>query len=102
MKKALLVFVATFASVSAFAQEAAITTDVGTVAFSAALAIAIAALGGTLGQAMAIRSGLDGIARNPAAQGKVFIPMLLGLALIESLVLFAFLIANTLAGAIVG
>ena len=101
MKKMLIAFATVFASVSAFAAPA-ITQDIGTVAFSAALAIAIAALGGTLGQAMAVRSGLEGIARNPAAQGKVFIPMLLGLALIESLVLFAFLIANTLSGAIVG
>ena len=60
---------------------------------AAALAIGVAAFGGALGQARTAASALDGIARNPAAQGKIFIPMIIGLALIESLVLYAFVIA---------
>ncbi|MEO5971052.1 MAG: ATP synthase F0 subunit C [Bdellovibrionia bacterium] len=59
----------------------------------AALAIGLAAFGGSLGQARVGAAALEGIARNPAAQGKIFVPMIIGLALIESLVLYAFVIA---------
>ncbi len=59
----------------------------------AALAIGLAAFGGALGQGRTAAAALDGIARNPAAQGKIFVPMIIGLALIESLVLYAFVIA---------
>jgi len=60
---------------------------------AAALAIGIAALGGSLGQAKTAAAALEGIGRNPAAQSKIFVPMIIGLALIESLVLYAFVIA---------
>jgi F-type H+-transporting ATPase subunit c len=59
----------------------------------AALAIGLAAFGGALGQGKTAASALEGISRNPAAQGKIFVPMIIGLALIESLVLYAFVIA---------
>lgn len=69
-------------------------------AIAAALAIGLAALGGTLGQGRAAAAALEGIARNPSASGKIFVPMILGMALIESLVLFALLIAFVLSGKI--
>ncbi|MCB0331191.1 MAG: ATP synthase F0 subunit C [Bdellovibrionales bacterium] len=62
-------------------------------ALGAGLAIGLAALGGTLGQSNAVRAALDSIGRNPSAAGKVFNPMIIGLALIESLVILAFVIA---------
>jgi len=69
-------------------------------ALGAAIAIGLAALGGALGQGRAAASALDGIARNPQASGKIFTPMIIALALTESLVLLAFLIANGLSGKI--
>ena len=60
---------------------------------AAALAIGLAAFGGSLGQGRTATAALEGIARNPSAQGKIFVPMIIGLALIESLVLYAFVIA---------
>jgi len=63
------------------------------VALAGGLAIAIAAFGGALGQARAAAAALEGIARNPGAYNKVFTPMILGLALIESLVLYALIIS---------
>jgi F-type H+-transporting ATPase subunit c len=60
---------------------------------AAALAISIAAFGGALAQGKTAAAALEGIARNPAAQPKIFVPMIIGLALIESLVLYAFVIA---------
>lgn len=62
------------------------------------LGIAVAALGGALGQGKAIASGLEGIARNPEAQPKIFIPMIVGLALIESLVIYVLVVTFILLG----
>lgn len=101
MKKLLALAVATLGSQAAMAQEvvaAAPSDDKGMIAIAAGLAIGVAALGGALGQAKTAASALDGIARNPAAQGKIFTPMIIGLALIESLVIYAFVIAFFLQG----
>lgn len=54
-------------------------------------AVAIAALGGALGDGRAIAAACEGAARNPGAGGRIFTMLLLGLALIETLVLFTFL-----------
>ncbi|MGD0838298.1 MAG: ATP synthase F0 subunit C [Polyangia bacterium] len=70
----------------------------GLIAIGAALAIGLAALGGGLGQGRAAASALDGIARNPQASGKIFVPMIVALALIESLVIYGLLIAFNLSG----
>lgn len=69
-------------------------------AIAAALAIALPALGGALGQGRAAAAALEGIARNPGASGKIFVPMILGMALIESLVLFGLIMAFILSGKI--
>jgi F-type H+-transporting ATPase subunit c len=68
------------------------------IALAAGFGIAIAAFGGALGQSRAIAAGLEGIARNPSAQNKIFIPMIVGLALIESLVIYALVISFVLVG----
>jgi F-type H+-transporting ATPase subunit c len=65
---------------------------------AAALAIGLAAFGGALGQGRAAAAALEGIARNPGAKGDIFVPMLIGLALIESLVIYALLIAFLIMG----
>jgi F-type H+-transporting ATPase subunit c len=82
----------------AFAAEGAEGSSQGMIALSAAIAMGLAALGGTLSQGKAISSGLEAIGRNPSASGKLLTPLILGLALIESLVIVAFVIANNLAG----
>jgi len=73
-------------------------TNYGWYALAAGLAIGLAALGGALGQGRAAGAALEGIARNPSAQNKVFVPFVLGMALIESLVILAFVIAFILQG----
>ncbi len=72
----------------------------GLLALSSALVLGIAALGGALAQGNAAAAALEGIARNPEASGKLFVPMIIGLALIESLVIYAFVIAFLLQGKI--
>lgn len=69
-------------------------------AIAAALAIALPAFGGAFGQGRAASAALEGIARNPGAAGKIFTPMILGLALIESLVIYGLVIAFVLSGKI--
>jgi F-type H+-transporting ATPase subunit c len=64
----------------------------GFIALGAGLAIGLAALGCGIGQGRAAGSALDGIARNPGAADKIRGPMILGLALIESLVIYALII----------
>jgi F-type H+-transporting ATPase subunit c len=81
-----------FGTTMAFAAEGSVTGDAYQ-SIGAALAIGLAAFGGALGQGKTAAAALEGIARNPAAQGKIFVPMIIGLALIESLVLYAFVIA---------
>lgn len=104
----------TITSVSAMAEEAATAAvtattaatavsasgTVGWVALGVGIMMGLAVLGGTLGQSNAANAALEGVARNPASSGKLQLPLILSLALMESLVLFAFLIGLNLTGAI--
>lgn len=72
----------------------------GMLALSAAIVLGLAAMGGAYAQGKAASAALEGIARNPAAADKLFIPMIIGLALIESLVIYALVIAFMLQGKI--
>lgn len=94
-------FVILTVSSVAFAQDAdaekatkvaGLASNYGLIALAAGLGIGIAALGGGIGQGRAAAAALDGIARNPGAAGQIRGPMILGLALIESLVIYAFVI----------
>jgi len=63
------------------------------IALGAGFGIAMAAIGGAVSQARGLASALDGIARNPAASGKITTPMIIGLAMIESLVIYSLLVS---------
>ena len=101
----LLSFLAVFAvSAVAFAQESNVeavnASNGGWIAIGAGLGLGIAAFGGALGQGRTAATALDGIARNPGAADKLFTPMILGLALIESLVIYSLLFAFLVLGKI--
>lgn len=72
--------------------------------YFAALAIAIgfgtalAAFGCGLGQGNAIRAALEGVARQPEAGGRILSMMIIGLALIESLTIYALVLGFLLLG----
>ncbi len=68
-------------------------TLTGPMAIAAALAIGLPALGGAVGQGRAAAAAVEGIARNPASAPKITTPMIIGLALIESLVMLDFVVA---------
>ena len=67
-------------------------------AIASGLAVAIAALGGSLAQARAISAALEATARQPEAAGRLFTLMILGLAFIESLTIYALVISFVLSG----
>jgi F-type H+-transporting ATPase subunit c len=82
----------------AFAAEAGLDSEVKKYIALACIGLGIAALGGGIGQGIAIKGGLEGIARNPEAQPKIFIAMIVGLALIESLVIYVLVVTFILLG----
>ena len=93
----LLVLIASsfvFATVVLAQEGKGLSDDVKkSVALASGLGIAIAAFGGALAQGKAAAAALEGIARNPGAAQKLFTPLILGLALIESLVIYSLLIS---------
>ncbi len=60
---------------------------------AAGIGIGIAAFGTGIGQGLAVKSSVEGIARNPEASGKITVTMLIGLAMIESLCIYALVVA---------
>ena len=69
-------------------------------AIAAGLAIAIGAFGAALGQGRLAAAAMESIVRNPNAADRIQLPMILGLAFIEALALYAFVIAFFLQGKI--
>jgi F-type H+-transporting ATPase subunit c len=62
-------------------------------ALGAALAIGIAAFGAGIGQGIGLGKACEGVARNPGASGKVTTTLIIGLAMIESLAIYALLVS---------
>jgi len=62
------------------------------IAIACGFGIGVAALGTGLGMGNAINAALQGTARNPEAGGKIMTTMIIGLALIESLCIYALVI----------
>jgi F-type H+-transporting ATPase subunit c len=63
------------------------------IAIAAGIGLGIAAMGGAIGQGKAVSAALDAIGRNPGALGKIMTPMILGLAIIESLVIYSLVVS---------
>jgi F-type H+-transporting ATPase subunit c len=108
MKKFFFMFVTLLASSPALAQDAAAAASttaglgsaVGWVALGTGLMMGLAVFGGAFGQSKAANAALDGIARNPSAAKDIRGNLILALALMESLVLFALIIGFQLTGAV--
>lgn len=82
----------------AFAQEAAADSGRWGIGIGAGLAVGLAILGAGIGQGMTAANAVQGIARNPGAANLIQTPMIIGLALIESIALLAFVIAILVQG----
>ena len=85
------------ASTVALAADAAVTVaaleTVSSIALAAGLGIAFGVFGPALGQGLAVFATSTGIARNPEAAGTLRVNMIIGLALIESLAIYALVVA---------
>jgi F-type H+-transporting ATPase subunit c len=67
-------------------------------AIAAGLGLPIAVLSAALGQGRAASAALEGMARQPEAAGRLQTAMILSLAFIESLVIFAFVVFILISG----
>ncbi len=68
------------------------------IVLSAGFGMAVATAAGAISQARGLSSALEGIARNPSAAGQMVTPMIIGLAMIESLVIYTLIIAFLILG----
>lgn len=84
-------------AMEAAAAEGAVSDSVlgyhGKAAIAAAVAVTIAAFGCGLGQGLATGKAVEGIARNPGASGQITTPLIIGLAMIESLTIYGLVVA---------
>ena len=95
-----IIFLSVLAPGLVFSAEEALSSSDGDglKAIGAAVAIAVGALGGALGQGRLAAAAMEGIARNPQAGKTLFVPFMIGLGLIESLVIYCLIIAMRLSG----
>ncbi len=85
------------AAAAAPAARASLNADgLGLTALAAAIGMAIAAAGCGIGQGMGLKAACEGVARNPEASNKLTTILLLGLAFIESLAIYALVICMIL------
>ncbi len=82
----------------AVAAEGMTGEAVGMAKIGAAIAIGLGAFGAATAQGRAASAALEGIARNPASRGDVFVPLILSLVFMEFQALLCFVIALNLAG----
>lgn len=62
-------------------------------AIAAAVAIAVVAVGGAIAMGIAISKAVDGISRQPEADGKIRSSLMLGLVFIETAIIYALIVA---------
>ena len=102
IRSALGMMTVLIASAPALAQaptEAAASNSVGLGYIAAGIGFAIAAGLAALGQSRVAASACEGMARNPGAGGRIQTAMILGLAFIETLVIFTLVVVLIKVGA---
>ncbi len=97
MKRTLIVgimmmVICMFSSV-AFAADAAGAGIASMAVLAAGLAIGLGAIGSGIGMGTAIGGACEGTSRNPEAGGRILTTMIIGLAMIESLTIYALVVA---------
>ena len=60
---------------------------------AAGIGMGLGSFGTGIGQGLAIKSAVEGVARNPNASGKIMTTMMIGLAMIESLAIYVFVVS---------
>ena len=62
-------------------------------AIAAGIAIGLAAAGGAVGMGMAVAKSVDGISRQPEAEGKIRTTLMLGLVFVETAIIYALVVS---------
>ena len=107
MLAAVILLIGAVASVTALQAKAADTAETtasaeaetpadnstGMKALAASIAIGLAGIGGTIAMGMAIAKSNEGVARQPEAAGKIQTQLMLGLVFIETVVIYALIVA---------
>lgn len=70
----------------------------GLLALAVGLGVPVAVLSAARAQGETAKAMLEGIARQPEASGQMFLPYILGLAFIESLVIYVFVMFFMMSG----
>ena len=101
MAPLLTTLAAVFAHAPAFAAEGGAMGDSkGLIAVGAGIAVGVAAVGAGLGQGRAVAAAMESIGRNPNAADRILTPMVIGIAFMEALAIYALVIAFFLQGKI--
>ena len=66
------------------------------VTFTKGITMAIGGLGPAIGIGLIGAKAMEAIGRNPEATGKLFVPMLLGMAFAEAVAIYALVVSFTL------
>ncbi len=87
-------------SASVFAEEAGHVAQASAAlplgAFVKGLGMALAVVAAATAQGKIASAFMDGVSRNPGAQKGMFVPLILGLAFVETLVLFTVYVVGTI------
>ena len=93
MTVALMMLGIALISTVAFAEEGGQSGVIQFTVLAAGLAIGLGAIGSGIGMGTAIGGACEGTSRNPEAGGKILTTMIIGLAMIESLTIYALVVA---------
>ena len=99
-KAALMSATTVLLATPAFAADGADAGTKGMIALAAGLGIGMAAIGAGLGQGRAVAAAMESIGRNPNAADRIQTPMIIGIAFMEALAIYALVIAFFLQGKI--
>ncbi len=73
--------------------ETAVDNATGTKAIAAAIVVGIASAVGAIAMGIAIAKSVESMARQPEASGKINAAMMLGLVFVETLIIYALIVA---------
>lgn len=78
---------------AAAALASSLSSETGSKAYAAALAVGIAAAAGAIAMGIAIAKSAEGISRQPEAEGSIRTTLMLGLVFIETAIIYALIVA---------
>ena len=90
---AVLLMLGSVSPAYAAGDEAAVADAASGKAIAAAVVVGLAAAAGAIGMGMAIAKSVEGISRQPEAEGKVRTTLMLGLVFVETAIIYALIVA---------